>query len=114
MGVSKDWLERQISDASKDKDNAVESKDDFAKAVAIGKIVAFRMVEKEVTKPPQPKSDSTKEVDHNKAVGEIVKYYMNNADFIRQFPDEKIRQEKANDIAIKAVEKQRQRILEQY
>lgn len=50
-----------------------------------------------------------KEFDRDKTYSKLVHYYMDNLKFIEQYPDETIRKEKANAIALDIVNREIQR-----
>lgn len=108
MPIRKDWLQEQIDNAVKERELASKENRNDDEQKELGKVIAFREVMAELTKPPEQKSKQQikKKATLDETYSKIVKYYMENPDFINNYPDMKMRLEKANAIAQSVVSQQ--------
>lgn len=116
MGIRKDWLDEQISSY---KTKGYEEPDSLKKKFYEGIVMGLEIARKELTKPPRTKSEieaekKNKIFDPNKVYSDVVMYYMNKSDFIKEYPDENIRKQKANEIAMKVVHDQQQKRMDKF
>ena len=108
MVLSKSWFDNAIRIYTKSRDDTFDS---IKLARYNGILEGLNLAYAELIKPPGAKSESSKkEINIEKGYETIVKYYMNNDAFIIKYPDENIRKQKANEIAMKKMDEQQLRI----
>lgn len=98
MGISKSWLQEKIKQAEADAKGSDVQFESFHN----GKQEAFTQCFEQLTMAPGPKKLT--DIDVNKGYDSIVKYYMDKKGYTK---------EHANEIAMKCIEDQKQKVLEQ-
>lgn len=98
MVVTKIWLIDKMKESVKE----LEDQEDPQKiAFSLGKKEAYQNCFNELTKPPTKKI-TNKKIDPDKGYESIVKYYMDKKGYTK---------EHANEIAMKSIKDQKQRVL---
>lgn len=98
MTISKDFLQNKIENANKLKDEHNMNNDQNS-LIYQGMILAYQDCLTELTKPPEKKE---KTLDVNKTYEAILMYYINRG----------YTKEHANEVAMKAIENQKQKVLQ--
>jgi len=98
MTVSKDFLQKRIEEANKNKDEC-NTNNDQKSLLYQGMIMAYQECFSELIKPPEKKE---KVMDTNKTYESILMYYINKG----------YTKEHANDIAMEAIKNQKQKVLQ--
>lgn len=107
MVLSKAWFDDIISSWTRIRDNEIDS---LKLARDNGILEGLKLAYFELVKAPIPGEKKKTGINIEKGFDSIVKYYMNDKKFMEQYPDEKLRMEKANEIAISKMDEQQKRI----